>query len=571
MPTRKTAAKTAGARKRVVAKKPRVLAKDKSKAIPRTHVLVPGSERPVAKLATRVRDLAPDERVEVTLTLKGPALPGADEFPAKSLTLQELEANYGASEEDVAKVVAVLEKFGLSVPQTSLATRSLRVVGTAKQMEKAFRPGLGIYKDAAGREYRDREGSYAIPKSLENTVTAVIGFGQRAVARRRAAAAPKVAAALQPLAPKDIESIYQFPGGSAEGQVVGIAEFGGGYFAEDLAAYCQKFSRPIPPVNAIAVNRPAYTLEQILALPAAQRKEELDSSVEVMMDVEVIAGLCPAATLNVYFATFDQKGWVDLLNKAIEDKPVALSVSWGLAEDDPEWSRAARNAINDRLNAAALLGITVCVAAGDDGSGDEETDGRAHVDFPASSPFVLGVGGTMISGAATPGSEVVWWESPGRRTQTGGGATGGGVSVVNPRPAWQTPRIKSINQGGIDGRVVPDVAAVAGDPFYDLVVLGKDAPNGGTSASAPVWAALVARLNANLPQSKQQRFLTPLFYKIAPDGNPVGAVGCNDITQGNNASHPQPNKGYKAGAGFDAVSGWGTPRGKVLQAMLSAI
>ena len=141
---------------------------------------------------------------------------------------------------------------------------------------------------------------------------------------------------------------------------------------------------------------------------------------------------------------------------------MSLSVSWGLAEDDSEWSAAARDAINNRLNAAALLGITVCVASGDDGSGDEETDSRAHVDFPSSSPFVLGVGGTMIEGTLNPQSERVWWEAPGRRTRNGGGATGGGVSALNPRPKWQTPRIPSLNKGSIVGRIVPDVAALAG-------------------------------------------------------------------------------------------------------------
>ena len=126
--------------------------------------------------------------------------------------------------------------------------------------------------------------------------------------------------------------------------------------------------------------------------------------------------------------------------------------------------------------------------AGDDGSADEETDGRAHIDFPASSPHALAVGGTMLSGA----TDVVWWESPGERTGSGGGATGGGVSVVFPRPSWQDVQITSINAGSIDGRVIPDIAALAGPPLYDLIFAGQDQPNGGTSASTPLWAALIA-------------------------------------------------------------------------------
>jgi kumamolisin len=537
-------------------------------AVGSSHVLVPGSKRAKAEFSTRLGDVNPKDRVEVTLDLNAPPLP--KELPEKSLSPSEFERVYGVSATDIAKVTTELQKFGLTVAHSSRAARSVQASGTAAQMEAAFRPNLGIYKDAEGHEFRDREGAYSVPKSLEGIVKAVIGLGGRPVAWRRAAVA-KAASALKPLTPTDIESLYRFPKGSAAGKTIGIAEFGGGYLAEDLAAYCNKYGRPMPTVNAIAVNSPAYTLAEILALPRAQRKDELDSSIEVMMDIQVIAGLCSAATLNVYFASFDQKGWVDLLNKVIEDRPVALSVSWGLAEDDPDWSKAARDAINDRLNAAALLGITVCVASGDDGSGDEETDGRAHVDFPSSSPFVLGVGGTMIQGTLSPASELVWWESPGRRTNNGGGATGGGVSVLNARPSWQTPKITSLNKGSIDGRIVPDVAALAGDPLYDLVMLSKHAPNGGTSASAPVWAALIARIDANLPAGKQQRFVTPLLYKLAPAGKTVGALGCNDVMSGNNTSHPKPAKGYSAGPGFDAVSGWGTPRGIELEALLSTV
>ena len=155
----------------------------------------------------------------------------------------------------------------------------------------------------------------------------------------------------------------------------------------------------------------------------------------------------PGAEISVYFATFDQKGWVDLLNHVIKDKPVALSVSWGSAEDSSDWSDAARAAINERLNAAAALGITICGASGDDGTGDEETDGNSHVDFPSCSPFVLAVGGTMFAEKAGKFTEQAWREGHGKRTSNGGGATGGGVSVIFDRPKWQNVKVKSLNKG----------------------------------------------------------------------------------------------------------------------------
>jgi kumamolisin len=171
----------------------------------------------------------------------------------------------------------------------------------------------------------------------------------------------------------------------------------------------------------------------------------------------------------------------------------------------------------------------------------------------------------LVGEAAT---EEVWFQSPGTRVG-GGGATGGGVSVFFPRPAWQNVMIQSINAGSLHGRVIPDVAALAGPPLYDLILVGHEAPNGGTSASAPLWAALLTRIDAALPADKRQRYLTPLLYKNGANGKPRGSV-CHDITIGQNASSPSPGVGYQAMQGFDAVTGWGVPDGVALLNALSS-
>jgi kumamolisin len=538
----------------------------------KTHVLLPGSKRGKDPAAIKVGDVDPKDNVVVTIGLAGPKLPSADEYVGKTLTPAELAEKFGANKSDADKVAKSLKKFGLKVEDVSLETRSMRVSGTVKAMEAAFKPGMVIMRSAREEEYRGRSGALQIPAELKGIVTGVFGFDQRRMARRKAGA-PAVsshAAVLAPLAPADLEQRYNFPPGGGAGQSIVIAEFGGGYFVEDMTAYCNKFQRSVPNVQAIAIDAPAYTLQQALALPPQQRRQVLGDSGEVMMDVEIIAGLCANANISVYFSTFDQRGWVDLLNRVITARPVALSCSWGLAEDDPSWSANAIAAIDDRLNAARLLGITTCVSSGDDGSGDQVDDGKAHIDFPSSSPNALGVGGTMLKKAASNINEVTWWESPGQRAG-GGGATGGGVSTVFPRPSWQTVKVKSLNSGSIDGRVAPDISALSGPPYYDLIFLGKDAPNGGTSASAPLWAALIARVSASLPASKQQRFLTPLLYMNGSGGQPVGKGSSRDITVGNNTSKPKPGKGYKAGPGFDAVTGWGVPDGVKLLNSLAAI
>jgi len=539
----------------------------------KAHVVLPGSKRGKDATATRVADVDPQEQVVVTIGLAGPKLPGADEYVGQTLTPKQLAEKFGAKQADADKVAKSLQKFGLKVEDVSLATRSMRVSGPAKAMESAFKPGMAIMRSARDAEYRGRQGAIQIPAELKGIVTGVFGLDQRRMARRRSGAAVSAGAAakLSPLAPADLEQRYNFPPGAGAGQSIVIAEFGGGYFVDDVTAYCNKFQRTVPNIQAVAIDSPAYTLQQILALPTQQRNQLLGDSVEVMMDVEIIAGLCSQASISVYFSTFDQRGWVDLLNQVINAKPVALSCSWGLAEDDPSWSANAVAAIDDRLNAARLLGITTCVSSGDDGSGDQVDDGHAHIDFPSSSPNSLAVGGTMFTKSGSNINEVTWWQSPGRRTQNGGGATGGGVSTVFPRPSWQNVKVKSLNSGSIDGRVAPDIAALSGPPYYDLIFVGKDAPNGGTSASAPLWAALIARVSTNLPAAKQQRFLTPLLYKNGGSGQSVGESSSRDITVGNNASHPDPGKGYKAGPGFDAVSGWGVPDGVKLLNALAAI
>jgi kumamolisin len=527
------------------------------------RVALPGSFRPRKPDAERVSDLRPDARLVVTVALTGEPLPEPE--PGRTLSREVFERDHGADPQTIERVKLVLEALGLKVQESSALTRSLRVSGTVAQMEQAFAPGLGTYRSDQQGEFRGREGELQIPVELEGLIAGVFGFDQRQVAHRRSG----VSAALgEPMTPAQLSSHYNFPAASGAGQTVAIAEFGGGYFVDDLSAFCAKYATAVPTVTPISVNgAPILTLAQIQQLPTQQRQEQLDDSVEVNMDVQILAGLAPGAQLLVYFSTFDEQGWIELLNQVIDGEPagaVALSVSWGLAEDDANWSSGAVQAIDQRLQAAAMIGITVCAAAGDDGSADQESDGRAHVDFPGSSPHVLAVGGTMLSGA----TDVVWWQSPGERTQSGGGATGGGVSTIFPRPTWQTSQVPSINPDPIDGRVVPDIAALAGPPFYDLIFMGKDSPNGGTSAATPTWAALIA-LIASAPGAWKPSFLSPLLYGSSGAGESVGAAGCVDVTSGDNTSSTL-GKGYAAGPGFDAVSGWGVPDGKALLAALSS-
>jgi kumamolisin len=516
------------------------------------HVVLEGSKRPAMADATRVADADAQAPVSVTVTLRGKVVTD-DQIPDER-------------REDAEKTKAVLERYGLTVDKVRLQPGSVLASGPVSAMNAAFQTDLGIYRTAEQGELRGREGELKIPSELAGIVTGVFGLDERRVARR--ASTQGTGTGFQgSFSPADLERHYNFPEGQGDGQKIGIAEFFPcGYFDDDLQGFCDGHNLPTPQVDVVPLGfdppRSPQAAQQLS--PDAE-----DGTLEVMMDVEIVAGLCPAARIPVYFVPWTQKGWIDLIDQAIADRPVALSISYGLPEEDPRLAPAARDEVYKRLEGAAGLGITVCVSSGDDGAGAQNPDGAAHVSFPSSSEFVLSVGGTMIDSA---GREVSWWQAPGNRNGRGG-ASGGGVSAIVQRPQWQQNiQVDSLNQGAIEGRVVPDVAALAGGPGYDLTFEGQPQADGGTSAATPMWAALIARVDAALPAGKRQRFLTPLLYKSnGANGQPLGQAACRDISVGHDNRSNPPAVGYPVKAGYDAVTGWGVPDGAALVKGLQSV
>jgi kumamolisin len=296
-----------------------------------------GSKRPRKEDAERVGDVDPGSKVSVTVTLRGAELPKL-EAGAPPMSRQELADDYGASDDDVALVTSTLEGFGMKVDEVSKVGRSVRVSGTAAQIEAAFHAGLGVYRNPKGSEFRGRESTLQIPAALDGIVTGVFGLDQRRVAHRGGADAATQEAAKKgtPVTPSDLEGRYNFPPGDGAGQTVAIAEFGGTVFPEDLTQFSQQHQLEPATVKVVDAGLEPVPPNEIENLSGPEREEVLGASVEVMMDIEIVSGLCPKAEILVYFATFDQKGWIDLLNAVIAGKPSpasVVSVSWGLAED----------------------------------------------------------------------------------------------------------------------------------------------------------------------------------------------------------------------------------------------
>ena len=533
-----------------------------------THTIVAGSKRVPIPGSRLLGAANPHGVVEVTVKVRRKAqLPELTTRPAKAMTREELAQTYGASQEDIDKVSQVLGTFGLKTLEASAATRTVRLSGTVQQMESAFQTKLFNYSHESG-DYRGRVGAIHIPSELQDIVHGVFGLDNRRVARRRRHPIRNLTRAKHTASvpdswyiPSQLATHYSFPKGDGSGQTVALLEFGGGYFPSDLQEFCKLAGVAVPKVKTVSTDG-----------TATNQKDGAEG--EVMLDIEVVAGVCPKASIVVYFADFTEQGWITILDAVMQDStndPGVVSVSWGFAEDADIWTAQAMTQVNQSLLEAAHLGITVCVAAGDDGSSDAISDGQAHVDFPGSSPYVLSVGGTTIPSKTGNQPDIVWKEGDGLRADNGG-STGGGVSAVFDRPTWQAGiNIKSVNPGAISGRIVPDIAANAdwvASPYL-LVVDGGSQPNGGTSAATPLWASLVTLINEQRGARNRIGYLTPLLYQGKAGGQTVGAQGCTDVTSGNNKT--DAIGGYTAGPGYDAVSGWGAPDGvKLLAALATA-
>ena len=517
-----------------------------------------GSERSLMR-GSRQRGAAdPNERIQVTVLVRRPAskeIAGRIEQnisrpprERQHISREEFRSKHGASQDDISKVESFARKQGLEVARVDQAQCKVVLSGTVTAFSKAFDVSLSMYDHPSG-PYRGRTGPIHVPQELSQIVMGVFGLDNRPQAKPHfrllddktsQKASEKVS-----YAPTTLASLYDFPQGlDGSGQSVAIIELGGGYKTSDLQNYFSKLGVQMPKVSAVSVDGATNSPSGSINGPDG----------EVMLDIEVVGAIAPKSNIVVYFGPNTDIGFLDAIDAAVHDttnKPSVISISWGGTESN--WTSQSLAAFNQAFQNASALGVTVCVAAGDDGSSDGIDDGLAHVDFPASSPYVLACGGTRLNSSKNKISgEVVWNDLP------FGGATGGGISDVFDLPAWQAGAKvpPSANQGGRIGRGVPDVAGDA-DPItgYDVLVDGKNAVIGGTSAVAPLYAGLVASMNQAI--GRPVGYLNPLLYTKISDSVFV------DITNGNNGA-------YKAGAGWDACTGLGRADGtKLLNALKS--
>jgi kumamolisin len=522
------------------------------------NVVLPGSHRTAVTGARVQGPAAPTERLQVTVLLRRRDVPALKARVATIcsggtvgfLTPAQFAAQHGTAEADFAAVRTFAATHGLTVVEEHAGRRTTLLSGTVAQFENAFAVKL-MNMDCPGAPYRGRVGSVSIPAELEPIVVAVLGLDNRAQAKPHfrirlpddAASRQQQRVAPISFTPVEVAALYGFPAGTGAGQCVALIELGGGFRAADLTAYFTALNVGTPQVVAVSVDGASNTPTGDANGPDG----------EVMLDIEVVGAIAPAARVAVYFAPNTDAGFLDAITTAIHDttnRPSVISISWGGPESS--WTSQAMTAMDDSFQVAATMGITVCVASGDNGSSDGVASGQ-HVDFPASSPFALACGGTSLRGSALSiSSETVWNDG------ASGGASGGGVSAFFALPAWQAGLTTVTGQGksvALAMRGIPDIAGDA-DPQtgYNVRIDGTDTVIGGTSAVAPLWAALVARLNQAAAKPVGQ--VGPVLYK--------NAAALRDITQGNNGD-------YDAAAGWDACTGLGSPNGTALAGVFARI
>ena len=511
----------------------------KAKDTAGAYVKVPGSTKVSPAAAAAIDTLNPNDTASVTIRVRRKKSIDKVLEKGQLISREDYAAQYGASEDDIAQVEAFAADHHLSIVESDNGRRSVILKGRIGDLEKAFQVHLTHYKDDKGFVFRGRIGDICIPAELDGIVEGVFGLDNRPHAQPHFQVSTEengmfvAHASSTSYNPNQLNTIYNFPKNvTGKNQCIAIIELGGGYRNADLTTYFAGLGIPMPSIKAVSVDG---------ATNSPTTSNSADG--EVMLDIEVAGAVAPGASIVVYFAPNTDQGFLDAITQAVHDtqnKPSIISISWGQAEVG--WTTQSLNNFNEAFKAASLLGVTICVAAGDSGSDDSVGDGKVHVDFPASSPYVLACGGTkLVAKGAKISSEVVWHEAA-------DSATGGGVSNFFPVPAYQAKaKVPLSIDTKFKGRGVPDVAGNA-DPNtgYKVRVDGQNMVIGGTSAVAPLMAGLIALVNEK--NGKAAGFINPKIY--------AAAGSCRDITVGNNIT-TSTNKGYKAGKGWDGCTGLG--------------
>ncbi len=417
-------------------------------AIPKGYQRLEGSERRPAKSATLLGPADPNDTFTVTIVLRrradGAPVPGSEYFEAtpprqrRRMPADEFAARYGASPADIQQVTDFAGANGLTVVETNAERRTVVVSGTVAQMSTAFAVTLGRYQHDIVRRrgenpqtetYRGRDGFIHVPGDLAEIIVGVFGLDNRNITKRNGGDPANTTTVTVP----QVRQLYNFPANSAAGQTIaifcGLTESGDGYDINDIQAY-------------FAGLPAGYAMPTITPVSVHGSNSGSDPFGEITQDIDISASAAPGAAIAVYFTSHTQQGWVDCIQRVVHPSPGdpichVLSSSYYVCNGDDPAGIASDGATIAWINAvtmgfqdAALQGVTVCIATGDTGTDSKVGDGKAHVQYPASDPWVLAVGGTTIGNVSGSSFDEYVWND----TFFGGSSGTSGAAFQTSRP-----------------------------------------------------------------------------------------------------------------------------------------
>lgn len=570
-----------------------------------TATVPPGARRlgtePISSIVHLDVVLSPRDPAALTRYAKLVATPGSPVYH-DYLPRGAFPSIFGPTRAAIAAVRSALSGLGLRTGKISANHLSIPVTATAGQIERAFAITLNRYRLPGGQVGYANLTAPRLPATAAPYVESIIGLDtliklQPLLARPGKATAKPASDRPAPKIPHiqtggpqpcqdalneqsaifagsgqtqwvltadqmaheyEYDNLYQ-AGDLGKGQTIGIIELDEPNLKSDIARYQSCYGTDA-----------SVSYQNIDGFSKTGAGEG-----EAALDIETVIAMAPEAKVVVYRGKGDGTGWFDTFaTAAAEDTAQVESVSYGLCEAGfgQLLGKNLAGALNVIFEQQAAQGQTVVVSAGDDGSEgclrvDSAQPGLLSAEFPSSDPFVLAVGGTsVISPTPVPRQlEVVWNDA-----FDGNGAGGGGKSAFFNEPFYQKS-FGITNTGGTRG--VPDVSADA-DPETGYLIWhnGGWLQVGGTSAAAPMWAALMALTNAKCPASPVG-FANPAIYFAASPK--VKAIVLNDIQTDSsfpgNDNNDFTGKGggqYPVLIGYDMATGLGSPVGGALASQL---
>ena len=480
-------------------------------------------------LVLRFRQEALDRYLE---EMQDPASPNYQRY----LTARQIGKRFGISSAELARIRDRLEAAGLHITEAYPQRTSIRASGTVARVSAFFRTTLGEFKEPSGRVYHRPLRTPIVPSALRRSVVGVTGLSTRSLALPAAipggALAPKTVAKTYNIAPLHQRGI------AGQGQTIAIISFDS-FNDADPKAFDRQFGITGPPVKHRKVGG---------GTPVGE------GSVEVNLDIDVIRGIAPKAQIINYEGPNGGVGYADMLNAVIADgKADIASISWGNCDDLSNLSPLQRTDTLQTFRAAVARGISIFVASGDAGAFTCQrrflNDHRLTVEFPSSTPYVISVGGTLLTTTA----DGTYFREYGWEDPLGNGGGGGGLNPQDARPVWQ--KAPGVNNSFSNGkRQLPDVSA-ASDPDSGFFVIsgGQLMSIGGTSAATPFWAGsmlLIKQYAQKTGAARRLGFVAPILYRLASTKQPYPPF--HDVVAGG-------NRYYRAGPGWDYVTGLGSP------------